>query len=749
MGLFTYPDLDGNCPGSQQVVAIMNIGGTGGNQNALDNRLNNSSLNRIAPEDQYYLTPMAEGIKKVYNVLNPLGINENETTAVVMIGDGNHFCDSEPPKETPLHWETDLSNSEITFYTIPYGDNVASWVQQLRDIAEWTGGFCYPTNLLALTNEGNLLKNHENAIRDALDLEVITEPAGEIGRNQQKSHSICVERDAYTLTFITRWDIKQANAISAKLQTPEGETITPSTAHSSPNDVGYFSSGSYIGYVVKGRYLQGSSGKGQWQLKLTGSSGLHSEQTVSYDYSAYAQSSLKTKHNFDLQYAGDKGILSFAIGDNNHQVRNLTSTIEYKVPSQYFGTYLSTTFVDPKLIYKAPDTINGNPASLADKKYYVLENILKKPYRPEYRTIKQNLENLVPVQGVAKKMAMGSSQTYTSVLKETQIAGFYNLYATIEGITAIGDCYQREIWADKYVEVNLISELLGNQLELERFEITPFFPPDLPFPPYPQKGMIRRNIVFTPKDSFGNYWGPGHANQVSFSLNNPDKEARFIGPVIDNLDGSYIQVVEYKKGIVPQVSVTARGVTSPVVKLKPAPTINMGIKAGFNFANLSASGSTPMFDWNNKTGFCAGAYLSLKLSNYFAFQPEVLFSRKGLKVDQVIDQVTTTSTFNIDFLEIPVLLKYTFSPSSSISPCLFAGPFAAIKLNDNVITGAGVPPISKFDYGITFGGGFDVKLGGNILTLETRYTMGLKNISEDASMTVKSKVLSFIIGLEL
>ncbi|UCH95755.1 MAG: PorT family protein [Candidatus Aminicenantes bacterium] len=175
--------------------------------------------------------------------------------------------------------------------------------------------------------------------------------------------------------------------------------------------------------------------------------------------------------------------------------------------------------------------------------------------------------------------------------------------------------------------------------------------------------------------------------------------------------------------------------------------LGFGIKAGLNFANLNSSGSLPPeFDWTNRTSFCAGAYLSIKLSDYFTVQPVVLFSRKGLKVEQA-----TTSTFNLDFIEIPLLLKFTLSRGGLISPCLCVGPFAAFKLNDNITTGVGVPPIKKFDYGIAFGGGFDIKLGGNTLELKTLYTMGLKNIADvqaGSNITVKSKVLSFMIGLE-
>src|SRR5262249_26986579 len=151
-------------------------------------------------------------------------------------------------------------------------------------------------------------------------------------------------------------------AIAATLVTPQGESITPQTAQASPNNVGYFSSQSYRGYTVRGRYLGGRAGVGKWELRLTGTPQLGKNQTVRYAYSVYAQSSFKTSHKFDLLYAGDKGVFALAIGDENHRMRSLSASLQYKVPSQSFGTYLATTSVEPDLIFRAPDVISGNPA---------------------------------------------------------------------------------------------------------------------------------------------------------------------------------------------------------------------------------------------------------------------------------------------------------------------------------------------------------------------------------------------------
>lgn len=558
LGLFTYPNLNGDCPSNQQVVSLQSISS---NNAYLDPRLNNASPTRIAPLSDYYLTPMADGIKKVYDSL-PRGV-QDERNAVVMIGDGQHSCDSSPPKRTPADWEADLRASGMKFYTIPYGDNNASWTQQLKDIATWTGGFSYPVNLLSIFNEGDLRKSHERAIRDILGLETIIDPEGTIGRNQRNSHAVCISQDDYTLTFIARWDAGTANALSVQLQTPGGALITPATAQTSPADVGYFSSGSYAGYVVKGRYLQGRAGVGLWKLQVTGSPSLGTGQMVPYAYSVYAQTRLKTSHKLNLPFAGAMGLFEVSIGDKIHRVRNLAATLEYKVPSRSFGTYLATTSVDPKLILEAPNMINGNKASLADKKYYVLTNVLKKPFDPASRVIQGKL---MPSQGQSKELyAKAASEVYSASLTTTQVAGLYELVARIKGVTVNGDCFEREISLSREVALQLMPDLMVQQVKFEPFIILPLIDPDLRkvLSGNIPEGFERKNVVFTPRDKYENYLGPGQAHQIKFAV----KDAKPLGSVIDNLDGSYIQVVEYKKGGNPIVSVTAQGVTSPEVPL--------------------------------------------------------------------------------------------------------------------------------------------------------------------------------------
>jgi hypothetical protein len=736
LSLYSYPNRGGTCPSSEEHIGLNEISNNiQGFENHLDPGLGHPDL--LVRTNSLIKTPLAEGIKSVYNLLS--GGGQFVRKAVLLFGDGEHNCDSSPPRPEPEDWYnwTQFQNAGIPFYTIPYGQTDASWITTFNLLATNSGGDPYPADI---TDTTELQKNFKKILGDILDLEPLKDPAAHVNAGANKEHDVCVTESTYQLVFSVHWEAQDSNALTVKVETPYHVFITPATASSS-DDVGYVSGDNYVGYVVRGDYLKGSNGSGLWKLHVKGNT------STDYVYQVLAKDRMETEASFDLLFVGEIANLTFNIKNGDYRVKNANVTAQYSMPTASFTNYLAGTYIDPKLVLKVPEVLCGQPATLAERKHFALTYYADKPFQAERSTGVLNVSQ--PGAGKGAKIQYGNQDlVYTSSFNQANYTGLYDIVWKVEGLTAKEECFQREYTISRYADIKLSSELMGDAVFWDDAQATPYFDAklqDVLLEP-PPDDYIRKNIVFTPKDQFGNYFGVGRASEIDFKLNGAEQ----IGPVTDNLDGSYIMTVQYRKGTEPGVIVSAQGVSSPEVKVDGPPShppdIDMGIKVGFNFANLSASGSTtPEFDWANKTGFCAGAYLSFKLSKYLAFQPEVLVSRKGLKVDQV----TTTNTFNIDFLEIPLLIKLTLSPGSSISPCLHAGPFAAIKLNDNVITGAGVPPISKFDYGITFGGGFDVKLGGNILTLETRYTMGLKNISEDASMTVKSKVLSFIIGLEL
>src|SRR5436190_19973882 len=109
LGLYSYPGPGGGTsPASQQHITLGQIDTKiQAFHKRLDWDLQDPLL--IKPKDEFAWTPMAEGIKEVWQVLHP-NKPPNSRAAVFHIGDGQHNVDSvtsyspEPVRPTPADW---------------------------------------------------------------------------------------------------------------------------------------------------------------------------------------------------------------------------------------------------------------------------------------------------------------------------------------------------------------------------------------------------------------------------------------------------------------------------------------------------------------------------------------------------------------------------------------------------------------------------------------------------------------------
>src|SRR5687768_17620221 len=75
-----------------------------------------------------------------------------------------------------------------------------------------------------------------------------------------------------------------------------------------------------------------------------------------------------------------------------------------------------------------------------------------------------------------------------------------------------------------------------------------------------------------------------------------------------------------------------------------------GVKAGLNLANLSISEADDTFEPENRTGFVAGVFVTMRGGGIFAFQPEALISMQGAKFTDGTD----SGTAKIDYFKLPL-----------------------------------------------------------------------------------------------
>lgn len=159
----------------------------------------------------------------------------------------------------------------------------------------------------------------------------------------------------------------------------------------------------------------------------------------------------------------------------------------------------------------------------------------------------------------------------------------------------------------------------------------------------------------------------------------------------------------------------------------------IGFKGGLSFGTLrgeQAEGLKPQVD------FAAGAYGQISLSEVLTIQPEVLYARKGASVNVQEEEENVDITINLDYIEIPVLLKAGIPVEAPVVPSIHAGPYLGFAVNREVSAeggnGGGTESLdgafSSTDFGVTLGADLNFRSGNRTITLSGQYDLGLSNI---------------------
>jgi hypothetical protein len=171
----------------------------------------------------------------------------------------------------------------------------------------------------------------------------------------------------------------------------------------------------------------------------------------------------------------------------------------------------------------------------------------------------------------------------------------------------------------------------------------------------------------------------------------------------------------------------------------------LGIKAGANFATLNSSGGDPGFnpDWESITALHAGLYANYFFGETIGIQPEILFSQKGSKVEDIDLENKLT------YIDIPILLRVQFLKILSVH----AGPqFSFLTSAKSIFDGDEEDisdQIKSLDTSLAFGAGVDLPLR---LHLNVRYIMGLSNIADDADfgdIEIKNNMFQASLGFRI
>lgn len=167
--------------------------------------------------------------------------------------------------------------------------------------------------------------------------------------------------------------------------------------------------------------------------------------------------------------------------------------------------------------------------------------------------------------------------------------------------------------------------------------------------------------------------------------------------------------------------------------------LKIGVKAGLNVGYFEGGDTGGR---SSRRGWSAGLFANLSLFGKWSLQPEVLYTQKGAKIPGHDELEEIITTVELNYFEIPVLMKYSMNRENPISPYLLVGPaFGFISSSrttyETIVQGIPLAGSEKnynqrpIDLGLVLGAGIDFKLGPKQVIFDIRCTKGLRSVWEN------------------
>jgi hypothetical protein len=178
------------------------------------------------------------------------------------------------------------------------------------------------------------------------------------------------------------------------------------------------------------------------------------------------------------------------------------------------------------------------------------------------------------------------------------------------------------------------------------------------------------------------------------------------------------------------------------------PPISVGFKGGFALAQHQGTmprDSEYEVSSTCRSGLAVGVVLTLPVTRRLLLQQEVLYVQKGSRQEvgvEIFDIPTVLDvSYDMDYVEIPVLLRYQWRIDRGLDIYSLAGFGFALRIHDRyrlsgeVSDGTETIPlhadsdmseVDPFDFLFTYGVGLEVPRGNRRLLLEYRYDLSLQ-----------------------
>jgi hypothetical protein len=175
---------------------------------------------------------------------------------------------------------------------------------------------------------------------------------------------------------------------------------------------------------------------------------------------------------------------------------------------------------------------------------------------------------------------------------------------------------------------------------------------------------------------------------------------------------------------------------APVFAAEPT----WGIQGGVSLANAKVDGvDASGVSTSQKTGFVAGIFIEIPVSDMFVIQPEANYAQRHFGVT-VPGEPSITEKW--DWIDASLLAKIKFDSTSDTHFYVVVGPRLAIKVRANAEQGGSTDDVKDQIKSTGFGGIGGVGVMFGTIGVEARYNLTFSNLNDTLNGTNGSSTLS-------
>jgi Outer membrane protein beta-barrel domain len=176
--------------------------------------------------------------------------------------------------------------------------------------------------------------------------------------------------------------------------------------------------------------------------------------------------------------------------------------------------------------------------------------------------------------------------------------------------------------------------------------------------------------------------------------------------------------------------------------IPPHVTLRAGLSVSEHYGTKSRDQEYRVKSHRRASGV-ASVSLFLPVTDRFGLQQEICYVRKGSRQDigvEILELPTVLHVvYDIDYIEIPAMLRFTWKTSKSPTIYSLSGFALSLRMHDRYVlegevsdgietiplrANADMREVSGFDYGFVYGFGSDFELARKHLGVEYRFTIG-------------------------